>query len=139
MPEWVAEAGERLPAPLLISQMLRDQADADEVARRLMSLKYTTEEANTVWFLLRLPGYATPDDVVEFKRDVQKQSLPDALLSSYGHRLQLANADLIDQMLRFPYPNVRGEDLLREGFQGRALGQEMREREIRLFRQFVGA
>jgi len=139
MPGWVEEAGARLPAPLVIAQMLHGEPDAEDVSRRLMLLKYTTEEASTVWFLLKLPSYARPDDVVDFKRDVQKQTLPDALLSAYAHRLQLPNAGLIDQMLRFAYPNIKGDDLLREGFQGRELGREMREREVRLFRQFLGA
>ena len=133
---WQDASGERLPAVLIIAQVLHGNPPK-KVAATLSAIRYTTEETNDVWFLLKLPEYAGPDRVVDFKRDIAKKTISDALLSLYAHCQGLANAKLIDQMLRFPYPNVRGEDLMAEGLTGPALGREMRNREVKEFGRFL--
>jgi tRNA nucleotidyltransferase/poly(A) polymerase len=133
---WTGPAGERLPAPFVIAQLLEGNVPK-KVAARLNVLKYTNDEADDVWFLLKLPEYSLPESVVDFKRDAGRKTFSDELVRFYARQMGLPNADLIDRMLRFPYPNVRGEDLLAEGFSGPALGREQRAREIALFAKFL--
>ncbi len=134
---WKDALGERLSAVLIIAQLLKGN-QPKKAATTLSDLKYTSAEADDVWFLLKLPEYAAPERVVDFKRDASKKTIGDELVSVYAHQSGLANAELIDQMQRFPYPNIRGEEVMAEGFRGPALGREMRNREVAAFVKFLG-
>jgi tRNA nucleotidyltransferase/poly(A) polymerase len=106
-----------------------------EVRERLLELKYTTEEANDVEFLIRAGQFHKPEEIVDFHRARRKCKLGDKTVLEYTRR-HYENANLIEKMLSFPYPTVRGEELM-DQFQGKALGDEMVRREGENFQAFL--
>lgn len=115
----------------ILAQMLCDNKPQD-VRDRLLELKYTSDEAQDVEFLLKLRTYTEPEQIVTFHRDRKRCKLSDEEIVGYAYAMT-ANKHLIVKMLSFPYPTVRGEELM-DQFQGRALGLAMTAKEVENFR-----
>lgn len=103
-----------------------------EARERLMELKYTSDEAQDVEFLLKLGQFNSPDEIVDFHRARKKTKKDNKSILAFAER-QYTNAKLVEKMLAFPYPTVRGEDLM-DQFQGKELGKEMARREVENFK-----
>lgn len=106
-----------------------------EVRERLLELKYTSTEAQDVEFMIKMGEFKTPDQVVQFHRARKKTKWDSESLLKFA-QYHYANAPLIEKMLAFPYPTVRGEELM-DQFKGKALGDEMNRREVENFKAFI--
>jgi tRNA nucleotidyltransferase/poly(A) polymerase len=119
---------ELVSSDLIIAQLLRRNKD---VKSRLLSLKYTVEEAQNVEFLLKLCDYKE-GDIVKFRKDRKRCSMTDVEILSC---VFVSDIELLKDFLSYPYPNIKGEDLLSE-FSGKELGLEMERREIECFKKY---
>jgi tRNA nucleotidyltransferase/poly(A) polymerase len=118
---------------VIIAQILRGNA-SKVVYERLMALKYTAHEAQTVEFLLKLKDYQRPEDVVRFKKD-RKRCLFDNKDLLKVAKLFTEHFSMIKKMLEFPYPTVKGEEFM-DKFQGKELGEQINMREIENFKAY---
>lgn len=114
---------------LLLGRLLINNSP-DLVRNRLLSLKYTVKEAEGVNFLLKLSKYISEDQVVTFKKDFKKSGL------TVGEVNDFCTSPLINDMLLSPYPTIRGEELMADGYQGIELGRKMVEVEIKNFKEW---
>jgi tRNA nucleotidyltransferase/poly(A) polymerase len=105
---------------------------ASEVRDRLVELKYPTDEAQEVEFYIKMGEFKSPEQIVAFHRARKKTKNRNDNLLAFANAHH-DNAQLIAKMLEFPYPTVRGEELM-DQFQGKALGDEMNRREVENFK-----
>jgi tRNA nucleotidyltransferase/poly(A) polymerase len=123
--------------PSAILAVLLDGEDEQRVARRLLELKYSSKEIAQVTFLLRFRDlepskahglrkafYASHMTIETFIAYVFERGLPSRPLVSAFHQYLDAAP-------------VGGDQLLKEGFTGRALGEELERRETEVFRRLV--
>lgn len=112
-----------------IAQILRCNP-VEKIKEKLESLKYTSQEVENVCFLKGIPNYGVMR-IVPFKKARKRCSLSDEVILKFSSEFN--NQWLIEKMLKFPYPNIKGETLIAEGFEGKTLGEEMERREKDLF------
>jgi tRNA nucleotidyltransferase/poly(A) polymerase len=116
----------------IIAQILWENS-SKVVLEKLLELKYSVQEAQDVVFLLKLNSYSTADDIVTFVRDRRKCSLSDEAILNFAQCFY-THRSLLEAMMKFPYPTVRGEELM-DRFQGKELGAELVKREIANFKK----
>lgn len=122
-----------LPLEGLVSQILQSN-EPKLICEKLLKLKWTKDEAESVSFLVELPNY-TLEMIVEFRVKRRKIKTSDCLIKNYSYlNCNKNQCNLIRQMLEFPFPSVPSESVISEGFQGKNLGLEIRRREIENFK-----
>lgn len=118
----------------VLAQILGGNNPGD-VRERLLELKYTSNEAQDVEFLIKMGLFKDPNEIVTFHRARKKTKLTDRVLLNFAKH-HYTNVELVEKMLAFPYPTVRGDELM-DQFQGKALGDEMNRQEIQNFKEFM--
>jgi tRNA nucleotidyltransferase/poly(A) polymerase len=117
----------------LVAHILRYN-DSERVRKALMSLKYTAQEATNVAFLLGIPKWKEEDQFVEFRRVLRRISLDQKVIQDH---VVLVGSPIVFDMLRAPFPTVRGEDVIAQtGLEGKPLGDEITRREIKNFKSW---
>lgn len=121
---------------VLLSQLLAGN-DVELVARRLNELKYSDLEVRQVTFLMRFRELSV-DNAFKLRKLYATSHLTKSevgeFLAEYGRpplRLALAFSVYLDMS------PVRGDELLAQGYSGRALGVELERRETEIFGRLV--
>jgi tRNA nucleotidyltransferase/poly(A) polymerase len=96
---------------------------------RLNSLKYSSSEINDVVFLNMLSDFH-PDNIFIIKKAQENVTLTDSQIGDWGKLI--GNKSTVDRVLKFKL-SVSGNELLKRGLKGPALGAAMRELESQKF------
>lgn len=102
--------------------LLLDSNDHDLVARQLNKLRYAEAEPRAVSFLLRY-RYMGPSDAYKMRRQFQVSKLAQSDLIDYAFLRTLPEMPLARAFASYTLADpIKGDDLLAEGYSGRALG-----------------
>lgn len=121
----------------IVAQILR-RNEPKFVREQLLRIKWTKEEVESISFLIGVPDF-TAEQIVDFKIKRSRTDLSDAEIVCYAIAYCNNNGNnegmkLIIDMLNFEYPSVVSFDVISQGFEGKALGVEIKRRETENFK-----
>lgn len=123
-----------------VALMLYDNPHA-EVNKKLNKLTWTKEEVSAISFLIRL-GSLNEENAYEMKRIQERSSLRDDPDTVRRFAKRVMNDDLANAFASYKI-TTSGEELEKQGLEGRGLGEKMKEIETQKFvehlRTFSGA
>lgn len=120
---------EERDVPVLLAYLLIDN-NVDVIKKELNNLKYSTDEVAQISFLVSFSKF-TPEEVFKFKKAQANSKLSDEQIRKFAQWMRM-DMKLIDAFLKFK-TTVTGQELIAQGFTGKALGAEMEKREIQNF------
>ena len=118
--------------PVLLSLVLRDN-NVQIVSKRLNALKYSADEVTAVTFLLKLKDI-TVDTAFRLKKAFATSRLSNLDVEVFIDKLNGSAAfnDMAAAFIDYRL-TVTGDQLMKDGFTGAALGKELERRETELF------
>lgn len=123
--------------PVALAMLLDNEPHLTLLARRLNYLKYTADEIAQVSFLLHFRDLETTN-AFKMRKAFQQSKLSREDLAEYFIARGLPNRELMSAFSSYlDYPAVKGDDLLAQGYSGRALGMELEQLETRIFRRLL--
>lgn len=115
---------------LVISMLLRD--NRNNIGKILNSLKYTSNEANQVSFLISFQNLDV-DTAYMLKKQSLKTGLTDEQLRLFGNMVGIP-PNLVNALINFEL-SVKGSDV--QGFKGPEMGREIARLETERFKEYV--
>jgi tRNA nucleotidyltransferase/poly(A) polymerase len=106
----------------------------EDVARVLNLLKYSDVEIKQTTFLMRLRTLKV-DNAFRLNKAAHQAHINEEQIRDYTW-MTLCDAATLEAFIAYQ-PTVKGDDLLAEGYSGRALGVELERRETELFERLV--
>lgn len=120
--------------PVALSMLLDSESDIDLLTKKLNYLKYSADEVAQVQFLLRFRGLE-PRVAYRMRKTFQQSGLSREDLAEYFIARGMPMRELMGAFCSYlDFPPVKGDDLLAQGYSGRALGMELEQRETAIFR-----
>lgn len=124
--------------PTTVLALLLDENDNDKIHGRLLDLKYSSSEANAVSALLYFRDL-TPQSAYKLRKIINRCNVQSLTLIDYAlHRMQPSTTVVAAFCAYLIMQPVKGDDLLAEGFSGRALRDELERREQVIYEQLLG-
>lgn len=111
---------------LVIAHLLKDRKPSD-LYKQLNKLTYTVREVNDIVFLVRLSNFK-PDDIITMKRLHEVVKLSDDDIIRWGKLVGKSFTKFVKFKL-----TVSGNDMLKLGLKGKAIGDEILRREKELY------
>ncbi len=115
--------------PVLLAYLLTDN-NVDDVKKELNNLKYSSDEVVQISFLISLKKLV-PADAFKFKKAQVNSKLSDEQIRKFAQWMKM-DMNLVNVFLKFK-TSVTGQELIDQGFIGKALGAEMEKRETQNF------
>jgi tRNA nucleotidyltransferase/poly(A) polymerase len=107
-------------ATVLIAVLLRSNEPTLVEKNLINNLKYTVDEVREVSFLVRFFQYQK--EVYKLRERFEVIGLSDETLITFANLMKIPNK-IVDTFLKYKI-TTSGEDLMRQGFKGREIGQE---------------
>lgn len=124
--------GKNLP---VVMALLFGGNEPEALAKRLNVLKYSSVEIAQVTFLLRLSDLSI-ETAHRLRKAYANSYLTNEDIREYVRLTSHHKMHLIEPFLEYR-PTVNGNDLLAEGYSGKAVGVELERRETELFKRLV--
>jgi len=124
-----------LQLPVILANLLSDN-DIKGIANKLVLLKFSTDVANKVQFLMTFKkDYLDDEKVYDLLILKQRCNLSDEILKEFGY-CTLLKPEKVEQFLKYSKLGITtsGTDLESEGFKGKELGDEKKRREILIYK-----
>jgi tRNA nucleotidyltransferase/poly(A) polymerase len=120
--------------PVQLAYLLQEN-DPKVVAKVLNDLKYSSEEVSQVTFLLSFQGLQV-ENAFRLKKLFKHSHLTQEDVLLFSELLKKPSPELVSAFFRYE-PSITGDELMAQGFQGKALGAEQTRRETELFRALL--
>lgn len=124
-----ADIIEERDVPILLAYLLSDNS-VDTLKKELNNLRYSSDEIAQISFLVIFKNLSI-DNVFRMKKAQENSKLSDEQIKKFAHWMNM-DIKLVDAFLNFK-TSVSGQDLISQGFVGKAIGVEMEKREIQNF------
>lgn len=120
--------------PVQLAYLLQEN-DPKVVAKVLNDLKYSSEEVSQVTFLLTFQELQV-ENAFRLKKLFKHSHLNREDVLLFSELLKKPTPELVSAFFRYE-PSITGDELMAQGFQGKALGAEQTRRETELFRALL--
>lgn len=120
---------EERDVPVLLAYLLSDN-NIDALKRALNELKYSADEVAQISFLINFKKLV-PENAFKLKKAQANSKLSDEQIKKFAHWMRMGIKS-VNAFLQFK-PSVTGQELIDQGFVGKAIGDEMEKRETHNF------
>jgi len=120
--------------PIALALML-DKNDAQTVAKKLNTSKYSADEVSQVRFLLMSKDIKV-ENAFRMKKQFKTAHLSDDDLIEYGHARGAPPSNVLMAFVEYE-PTTTGAELMADGFTGAELGRELERRETVKFQELL--
>lgn len=121
--------------PIVLLAHLLGNNPVDVIERRLNALKYSDRELRQVSFLLRFRELSD-QNAYRLRKLANSCFITNEQIRAYAVSRGLFDARLVEAFIGYQH-SVLGDDLLAEGYSGKALGMELERRERELFERLL--